>query len=226
MLSSISLRHVVQCSLPRLLSIPKAVSSSSFCIFSLWGNSFNFVRLSNSRQKLKRQFKKLLNSLRKLTIFTKLFQGSNPPSLVRDSAVLWRVHHVCDIVEQRSPCLRRPSQGGQRKVQNHYYQRCQRHSNLHQKPEVGPARLRLHSHICDWMYAQNARPWHVPSSWIIYEVSNDDMMIMMIMTMMMTWWIEFVMGGSDYFMLEVCIIWSCQIYHGDGDMEEKWKCQK
>ena len=208
MLSSVSLPHVVHCSLPLLLSIPKAVSSSSFCIFSLGGNSFNFVRLSNSRQKLKRQFKKLLNSLRKLTIFTKLFQGSNPPSLVCDSAVLWRVHHVCDIVEQRSPCLRRPSQGGQRKVQNHHYQRRQLHFNLHQKPEVGPARLRLHSHICDWMYAQNARPWHVPSSWIIYEVSNDDMMIMIIISV----WIEFVMEGSAHFMLEVCIIWSVVKY--------------
>ena len=88
-------------SLPLLLSILQPVSWSSFCIFSLGGNSFNFVRLSNSRQKLKRQFNKFLNSLTKLSqnTLTQFFQGSNPPSLVCDSTVLWRLHHVCDIVE-------------------------------------------------------------------------------------------------------------------------------
>ena len=88
-------------SLPLLLSILQPVSWSSFCIFSLGGNSFNFVRLSNSRQKLKRQFNKFLNSLTKLSqnTLTQFFQGSNPPPLVCDSTVLWRLHHVCDIVE-------------------------------------------------------------------------------------------------------------------------------
>ena len=52
-----------------------------------------------------------------------LFQGSNPPALVCDSSVLWRLHHVCDIVEQRRPCPWRSCQGGQRKVHQHHHHR-------------------------------------------------------------------------------------------------------
>ena len=92
------------------------------------------------------------------------------------------------------------------------------------------------------MYAQNARPGNVPSSGIIYEVNNDynnddnnddsnddnnddkdydeyDAKLSVL--------IEFVMEESA--LLHAWSLYNlvfCQIFHGDADLEEKWKCWK
>ena len=139
-----------------------------------------------------------------------LFQGSNPPALVCDSSVLWRLHHVCDIVEQRRPCPWRSCQGGQRKVHQHHHHRhirpvCHHVFFLSEtrswvcSTTASQPSLRLNvCSKCSTLACSSTRD-HIWGDQDNHVDRDDDQRF--------SFSIESVMGSRFYAVLEICVIW-------------------